>query len=366
MSGKITDFFEKKVTTMDEKDNDNKELTTTTTTTTTATTKKNVKNSKSSTTTSKKRKHESSDEETDKEEQNEDEETDKEEKDKENKEKVEKNKKLKKPDQEENEENKENEEKSKEESEPEEKENNEIKITVTNNNYYDDIENYFTDKQWKEALKGEFGKPYFKKMVAQLNKRYSSKEKPIYPPKNEIFSAFNYAHLKDVKVVIIGQDPYHGKGQAHGLSFSVKKGVPPPPSLINIYKELETDIKGFKRPLKNGFLEPWAKQGVFLLNAVLTVEEATPNSHKDFGWAEFTDAVLKVLSKQDQPIVFILWGGFAQKKEKLFTNKNHFVLKSGHPSPLSIKHFVGCKHFSKSNEFLKSKGIKEIDWNITE
>ncbi|KAM9982336.1 hypothetical protein ACTFIZ_006867 [Dictyostelium cf. discoideum] len=361
MSGKITDFFEKK-TTIDEtenKDND-KELTTTTTTTTASTSIKTSKKkvaapkkkaaAAAAAASSKKRKHESSDEETDKEEQN-----DHDHDDDNDEEKVENNnKKLKKKP--------ENEEKSEENEEKSE----EIKLTITDKNYYDDIENYFTDKQWKEALNGEFSKAYFKKMITQLNKRYESKEKPIYPPKNEIFSAFNYAHLKDVKVVIIGQDPYHGKGQAHGLSFSVKKGVSPPPSLINIYKELETDIQGFKRPLKNGFLEPWARQGVFLLNAVLTVEEATPNSHKDFGWADFTDAVLKVLSKQDQPIVFILWGGFAQKKEKLFTNKNHFVLKSGHPSPLSIKHFVGCKHFSKSNEFLKSKGIKEIDWNITE
>ncbi|KAM9954535.1 hypothetical protein ACTFIW_003135 [Dictyostelium discoideum] len=351
MSGKITDFFEKKTTTttIDEaenKDNDKELTTTTTTTTTTSTTsKKKVAAAapKKKAAASKKRKHESSDEETDKEEQQNDD------NDSNDEEKVENNnnKKLK------------NEEKSEEKSE-------EINSTITDKNYYDDIENYFTDKQWKEALSGEFGKVYFKKMITQLNKRYSSKEKPIYPPKNEIFSAFNYAHLEDVKVVIIGQDPYHGKGQAHGLSFSVKRGVSPPPSLINIYKELETDIEGFKRPLKNGFLEPWARQGVFLLNAVLTVEEATPNSHKDFGWADFTDAVLKILSKQDQPIVFILWGGFAQKKEKLFTNKNHLVLKSGHPSPLSIKHFVGCKHFSKSNQFLKSKGIEEIDWKITE
>ncbi|KAN0045453.1 hypothetical protein ACTA71_005831 [Dictyostelium dimigraforme] len=354
MSGKITDFFVKKTTVdeIEDKDNDEKEITTTTTT---ATKKKNVKKPavtpKKSTAASKKRKHEStSDEETEKEEEREKEEKE---------EKEERNKKLKPA-------FKDDKENDEEKEETEEKENNkEIKSNVTtDNNYFDDIENYFTDQQWKEALEGEFSKPYFKKMITQLNKRYSSKEKPIYPPKNEIFSAFNYARLNDVKVVIIGQDPYHGKGQAHGLSFSVKKGVPPPPSLINIYKELETDIEGFERPLKNGFLEPWAKQGVFLLNAVLTVEEATPNSHKDFGWAEFTDAVLKVLSKQDQPIVFILWGGFAQKKEKLFTNKNHFVLKSGHPSPLSIKHFIGCKHFSKSNEFLKSKGIKEIDWKI--
>ncbi|EAL68111.1 uracil glycosylase [Dictyostelium discoideum AX4] len=346
MSGKITDFFEKKTTTtIDEaenKDNDKELTSTTTTTTTTSTTSKKkvaAAPKKKAAVASKKRKHESSDEETDKEEQQNDDDDDGEEKVENNN----NNKKLK------------NEEKSEE-----------INSTITDNNYYDDIENYFTDKQWKEALSGEFGKAYFKKMITQLNKRYSSKEKPIYPPKNEIFSAFNYAHLEDVKVVIIGQDPYHGKGQAHGLSFSVKKGVSPPPSLINIYKELETDIEGFKRPLKNGFLEPWARQGVFLLNAVLTVEEATPNSHKDFGWADFTDAVLKILSKQDQPIVFILWGGFAQKKEKLFTNKNHLVLKSGHPSPLSIKHFIGCKHFSKSNEFLKSKGIEEIDWKITE
>ncbi|KAM9989075.1 hypothetical protein ACTFIY_005138 [Dictyostelium cf. discoideum] len=345
MSGKITDFFEKKTTTIDEAENkDNDKELTTTTTTTTSKKKVAVAPKKKAAAASKKRKHESSDEDTDKEEQQNDDDNDNDD------EKIENNnnKKLKKP---------ENEEKSEE---------NEINLTITDKNYYDDIENYFSDKQWKEALSGEFGKAYFKKMITQLNKRYSSKEKPIYPPKDEIFSAFNYANLKDVKVVIIGQDPYHGRGQAHGLSFSVKRGVSPPPSLINIYKELETDIEGFKRPLKNGFLEPWAKQGVFLLNAVLTVEEATPNSHKDFGWADFTDTVLKVLSKQDQPIVFILWGGFAQKKEKLFTNKNHLVLKSGHPSPLSIKHFVGCKHFSKSNQFLKSKGIEEIDWNIKE
>ncbi|EGC30160.1 hypothetical protein DICPUDRAFT_158140 [Dictyostelium purpureum] len=250
------------------------------------------------------------------------------------------------------------------ENQDDEKEIKKNKVEVTDSNYYDDIESYISDVNWKNALQDEFKKTYFKNLISSLNKVKKENKKPIYPPKDEVFSAFNYTPLKDVKVVIIGQDPYHGKGQAHGLSFSVKPGVSPPPSLINIYKELVQDCPPFKQPLKNGFLEPWAKQGVFLLNAALTVEESTPNSHKDFGWYQFTDAVLKILNEQPQPIVFILWGGFAKKKKSILKGKHHFILESGHPSPLSVTHFKGCKHFSKTNEFLESKNIEKIDWTI--
>ncbi|KAF2076714.1 hypothetical protein CYY_001971 [Polysphondylium violaceum] len=227
--------------------------------------------------------------------------------------------------------------------------------------YYDDIQDYITDAGWRDCLSKEFQLSYFKNLVKKLNERHG--KEPIYPPKEEIFSALNYTHFDNVKVVIVGQDPYHGPGQAHGLSFSVKMGVAPPPSLKNMYKELSTDIEGFVPP-KHGFLEKWANQGVFLLNAALTVEQSNPNSHKDFGWYTFTDAILKKLNESKSPIVFLLWGGFAQKKGAKLDTKKHLVLKSGHPSPLSIKHFEGCKHFSKANEFLVSKGIDPVDWTL--
>jgi len=247
------------------------------------------------------------------------------------------------------------------ETEPETNDNETDGTTTTSTSKYDDIENYLTDSGWRECLSKEFQAPYFKSLVKKLNDRYG--KEPIYPPKEEIFSALNYTHFDNVKVVIVGQDPYHGPGQAHGLSFSVKMGVPPPPSLKNMYKELKSDIDGFTIPT-HGFLEKWANQGVFLLNAALTVEQGNPNSHKDFGWYTFTDAILKKLNESDRPIVFLLWGGFAQKKGAKLDGKKHLILKSGHPSPLSIKHFEGCKHFSKANEFLVSKGIDPIDWNL--
>ena len=176
-----------------------------------------------------------------------------------------------------------------------------------------------------------------------------------------IFNAFNMLPLDEVKVVILGQDPYHGAGEAHGLSFSVPRGIKIPPSLRNIYKELESDIAGFKAP-KHGCLEAWVKQGVFLLNAFLTVVEKTPKSHEKIGWEKFTDAVIKKISDEREGVVFMLWGGFAKKKAELIDKTKHLVLEGAHPSPLAGNAFQGCKHFSQANDYLKSKGASTIDW----
>ena len=215
------------------------------------------------------------------------------------------------------------------------------------------------DNDWDEVLKGEFDKPYYKKPHQFLKEEYSSRT--IYPDMYDIFNALRYTPYNKVKVLILGQDPYHEPGQAHGLAFSVQKGVKVPPSLVNIYKELHDDI-GFKIP-SHGYLKEWADQGVLLLNAVLTVRRGQANSHKGKGWEIFTDEVIKKLNEREEPVVFILWGANARSKKKYITNPNHHILESPHPSPLSAyRGFFGCKFFSKTNSLLK----EPIDWTITD
>jgi len=215
--------------------------------------------------------------------------------------------------------------------------------------------------QWDEILKEEYKKEYFQSLIDFIKKEY--KEKIIYPKQNEVFNAFRYTDFNNVKVVILGQDPYHGPNQAEGLSFSVSDEVLKPPSLQNIFKELESDLK-IQFPEHNS-LKPWAKQGVLLLNAVLTVEEHKPTSHKDKGWEKFTDDIIKIINKKDTPVVFILWGSYARAKKELITNPIHLVIESAHPSPFSARNgFFGSKPFSKTNEFLRKNNIKEIDWRI--
>lgn len=214
---------------------------------------------------------------------------------------------------------------------------------------------------WKEALKEEYKKPYYKELYQRVMTEYQTRQ--IFPPKEELFSAFHLTPLKAVKVVILGQDPYHNEGQAHGLSFSVKKGVKIPPSLVNIYKELADDL-GCSIP-SHGNLEKWAKEGVLLLNTVLTVRAHEANSLQGIGWEQFTDAVIKVLNKEDRPIIFILWGAPAGKKSAMLDNPKHLILKAPHPSPLSAyRGFFGSKPFSKTNQFLVENKIKPIDWQI--
>jgi len=214
---------------------------------------------------------------------------------------------------------------------------------------------------WDLILKEEFEKDYYLKLREFLKTEYRNYR--IYPDMYDIFNALRYTSFNDVKVVILGQDPYHGAGQAHGLCFSVQKGVEPPPSLKNIYKELNAEL-GLSIP-SHGELTKWAKQGVLLLNTVLTVREATPNSHKNCGWEIFTDAVIKHLNNREKPIVFLLWGANARAKTALITNPNHKIFTCAHPSPLSAYNgFFGCGHFSKTNEFLKSIGETPIDWQI--
>jgi len=215
---------------------------------------------------------------------------------------------------------------------------------------------------WKQALKSEFDRPYFQQVVTFL-KIEKAQGKIIYPPGSLIFNAFNKTPFNKVKVVIIGQDPYHGPGQAHGLSFSVQPGIKPPPSLINIYKELQTDI-GLPTPT-SGNLDHWAEQGVLLLNAALTVRANEPASHAKAGWTDFTNAVISKISDEKTGVVFLLWGRFAHDKQSLIDETRHFVLKAAHPSPFSAdKGFFGCKHFSKTNEILSKQGIDPIDWSV--
>ena len=217
------------------------------------------------------------------------------------------------------------------------------------------------EASWKQVLNNEFEKDYFIKLTEFVKNEYATKT--IYPPKSQIFSAFDYTSFDDVKVVIIGQDPYHGEGQANGLSFSVADGVKIPPSLRNIYKELKTDLE-IEESI-SGNLEAWAKQGVLLLNATLTVEAANAGSHQNKGWEDFTDAVIKLLSEKKENLVFVLWGSYAQKKGKKINREKHFVIESAHPSPLSVyRGFWDSKPFSKTNEYLKSKNVQEIDWKI--
>ncbi|NTU95776.1 MAG: uracil-DNA glycosylase [Bacteroidales bacterium] len=217
------------------------------------------------------------------------------------------------------------------------------------------------ESSWKELLSDEFEKPYFVSLSEYLKREKLSGIK-IYPKGPDIFNAFNMTPVQNVKVVILGQDPYHGPGQAHGLSFSVPGGVALPPSLQNIYKELYTDL-GIK-PANNGSLIKWAQQGVFLLNAVLTVRAGEAASHSKIGWMEFTDAVISKLSKERDGIVFMLWGNFAKGKRDLIDTSRHFVLEAPHPSPLARGGFFGCRHFSKANDFIKSKGKEPINWAL--
>lgn len=215
--------------------------------------------------------------------------------------------------------------------------------------------------KWDQLLKDEYQKEYFTNLMEFIKKEY--KEKTIYPKQNEVFNAFRYTDFDDLKVVILGQDPYHGPNQAEGLSFSVSNSVLKPPSLKNIFKELESDLQ-IPFPESNS-LKPWAKQGVLLLNAVLTVEEHKPTSHKDKGWETFTDDIIKIINQKEEPVVFILWGAYARNKKSLITNLNHYIIESAHPSPFSARNgFFGSKPFSKTNNFLKSKGLKEIDWKV--
>ena len=214
---------------------------------------------------------------------------------------------------------------------------------------------------WDDILSSEYDKEYFKEMTNFLTKEYQTKT--IYPKESEIFKAFRLTPYKNVKVVILGQDPYHDVGQAEGLSFSVKEGIKRPPSLINIYKELFDDL-GYNI-VENGSLVKWAEEGVLLLNAILTVEKDKAASHSKIGWETFTDEVIKKLNEKDTPVVFILWGSFARSKKKYITNKRHYIIESAHPSPLSaFNGFFGSKPFSKTNNFLISQGLDPIDWNL--
>ncbi len=214
---------------------------------------------------------------------------------------------------------------------------------------------------WLEPLKPEFRKPYYAELFKFVQNEYATRK--IFPPSDDIFNAFHLTPLHEVKVVILGQDPYHNDGQAHGLCFSVKPDVEVPPSLVNIYQELHDDL-GCYIP-NNGYLVKWAKQGVLMLNTVLTVRAHQANSHRGMGWEEFTDAAIRILNEQDRPIVFILWGSPAQKKAQMLNNPKHLILKAPHPSPLSAyRGFFGSRPFSKTNEFLVKNGLAPIDWQI--
>ena len=218
------------------------------------------------------------------------------------------------------------------------------------------------EPSWKEVLQQEFTKPYFQQIITFLKTEKAS-GKIIYPPGGLIFNAFLQTPFNEVKVVVLGQDPYHGHGQAHGLSFSVPDNVKPPPSLVNIFKELQQDV-GLPIP-QNGNLTSWAKQGVLLLNAVLTVSARDAASHAKIGWMHFTDAVIKTISQQKEGVVFLLWGKFAHDKQGLIDETKHYVLKAAHPSPFSAdKGFFGCKHFSKTNELLIQQAKTPIDWQV--
>lgn len=219
----------------------------------------------------------------------------------------------------------------------------------------------FFGNSWDEVLEEEFNKPYFQELLLKVDEEYQ--KHTVYPPQDKIFSAFKLCDYKDIKVVLLGQDPYHGYGQAHGLCFSVLPGVTPPPSLKNIFKEMADDVH-VSEP-NHGCLVSLARQGVLLLNTVLTVREGQPNSHAGLGWQTFTDAVIKKVNELDKPVVFLLWGANAKSKIPLITNKKHLILSCAHPSPFSAYNgFFGCKHFSKTNSFLKANGREEINWQI--
>ena len=215
---------------------------------------------------------------------------------------------------------------------------------------------------WDQKLKIIWESEGFKRFMEMINKEYNTKT--IYPPKNYIFNALKLTPYSNTKVVIVGQDPYHGEGEAHGLSFSVQEGIKLPPSLKNIYKELYDDLGIL--PSTTGDLTKWGKEGVLLLNAVLTVEKDKPASHRNLGWERLTDYIIKILNQKEEPVVFILWGNFAKEKAKLITNPNHYIITSPHPSPFSARYgFFGSKPFSKANNFLKEHNIKEVDWNLS-
>lgn len=217
------------------------------------------------------------------------------------------------------------------------------------------------EESWKEALQSEFDKPYFASLVQYLHKE-KAEGRQVFPPGKDIFKAFELTPVDKVKVVILGQDPYHGYGQAMGLSFSVPAGVPAPPSLKNIFKEIENDLG--VRMSGNPDLRKWAEQGVLLLNAVLTVRAGEPTSHSAIGWQQFTDAVISYISEHCEGVVFLLWGNFARSKKALIDTSRHFVLEAAHPSPLARGAFFGCRHFSKANEILQSEGKTPIDWQL--
>ena len=217
------------------------------------------------------------------------------------------------------------------------------------------------EESWKLVLQDEFDAPYFHDLTDFL--REEKKKYTVYPLGQQIFSAFNHTPFNKVKVVILGQDPYHGPGQAHGLCFSVPEGIPFPPSLNNIFKEIESDV-GIPVPA-TGNLTCWTEQGVLLVNAILTVRDNTPTSHQNKGWEKFTDAVIRNLSEKRKNLIFLLWGNYAQAKESLIDSSRHFILKAAHPSPLSASRgFFGCRHFSKTNQILNDLGLNEIDWRI--
>ena len=217
------------------------------------------------------------------------------------------------------------------------------------------------EQSWKDALRSEFDKPYFASLVRFLHNE-KAEGKRIYPPGGQIFKAFELTPVKEVKVVILGQDPYHGPGQAHGLSFSVPENMPAPPSLKNIFKEIETDLGVRMSGYPN--LEKWARQGVLLLNAVLTVRSGEAASHSRIGWQEFTDAVIRHISSECEGVVFMLWGNFARTKSELIDHSRHCVLEAAHPSPLARGAFFGCRHFSKANAYLAAHGRTQIDWQL--
>lgn len=218
-----------------------------------------------------------------------------------------------------------------------------------------------TSLTWHDVIGQEKEQPYFQETLAFVAAERAA-GKTIYPPQKEVFNAFRFTELNDVRVVILGQDPYHGPNQAHGLAFSVRPGVPVPPSLVNIYKELQSDIPGFNRP-EHGCLQSWAEQGVMLLNTVLTVERGQAHSHARLGWETFTDRVIAAINEHCEGVVFLLWGSHAQKKGSFIDTQRHHVLKAPHPSPLSAhRGFLGCRHFSQANALLEKQGLPPIDW----
>jgi uracil-DNA glycosylase len=219
----------------------------------------------------------------------------------------------------------------------------------------------YLSSEWKTVLEPEFQKPYFHKLLQSVEVAYSSNL--VFPPYQQVFNALNFCPLHSVKVVIIGQDPYHGEGQAHGLCFSVNDQVKPPPSLKNIFKELATDIEGFSIPT-SGNLEKWTRRGVLLLNAILTVNSGLPGSHRLYGWENFTDAIIRIVNERKEHVVFMLWGNYAIAKKTLIDPGKHLVLTAAHPSPLARTGFAGCHHFSKANDYLAAHGIEPVDWRL--